>query len=283
MKVVTSAPELAAAERGVGESAVVMTMGALHDGHAELMRAARRAVGADGTVIATIFVNPTQFAPGEDFDRYPRTLDDDLAICADCGVDLVFTPSVAEVYGAPGGMPADAVTVNPGPLGDILEGVTRKGHFAGVLTVVHKFLAMTAPDAAYFGEKDYQQLVLIRRMVRDLNMAVRIEGVPTVREADGLARSSRNRYLTEEERSIATTIPHALETVAASLVDGTDVAVAAGREVVAATAGIALDYLEVTDPDLGPAPASGPARALIAVRVGSTRLIDNVPCWVGAP
>ncbi len=281
MRVVASVSELAMAERGSGDSAVVMTMGALHDGHIELMRAARREVGVDGTVIATIFVNPAQFAPGEDFERYPRTLEADLAACEDAGVDLVFTPTVSEVYGSPEGLPVDAVTVDPGPLGDILEGVTRKGHFRGMLTVVHKLLAMTGPDVAFFGEKDYQQLVLIGRMVRDLNMPVRIEGVPTVREPDGVARSSRNRYLSSEERVIATTIPHALETVAASLADGVEVAVAAGREVVAATAGIALDYLEVTDPELGPAPVAGPARVLIAVRIGSTRLIDNIPCRMG--
>ena len=283
MRVVASVSELAMAERGSGDSAVVMTMGALHDGHVELMRTARREVGVDGTVIATIFVNPAQFAPGEDFERYPRTLEADVAACEDAGVDLVFTPTVSEVYGSPEGLPVDAVTVDPGPLGDILEGVTRKGHFRGMLTVVHKLLAITGPDVALFGEKDYQQLVLIGRMVRDLNMPVRIEGVPTVREADGVARSSRNRYLSSEERVIATTIPHALETVAASLADGVDVAVAAGREVVAATAGIALDYLEVTDPELGPAPEAGPARVLIAVRIGSTRLIDNIPCRIGTP
>lgn len=283
MRIVESATELQAVERRSGETAVVMTMGALHDGHAELMRAARRAVGQDGTVIATIFVNPAQFAPGEDFDRYPRTLADDVATCDAAGADVVFTPTVTEVYGSTEGMSASAITVDPGPLGNILEGAARKGHFRGVLTVVHKFLEMTQPDVAYFGEKDYQQLVLIRRMVRDLNMPVRIEGVPTVREPDGVARSSRNRYLTDAERSIATTIPQALDTVAASLVEGTEVAVAAGREVVAATAGIALDYLDVTDLELSPPPGRGPARALIAVRIGTTRLIDNVPCWVGAP
>lgn len=281
MRVVTSAAELSDAERGPGHTALVMTMGALHEGHSELLRSARRAVGIDGTVIASIFVNPTQFGPGEDFDRYPRTLDEDLVRCESAGVDLVLTPTVTEVYGDPDGMPAGAVTVDPGPLGDILEGVTRPGHFRGVLTVVHKILSMTAPDAAYFGEKDYQQFVLVGRMIRDLSMGVRIVGVPTVREPDGLALSSRNRYLSSDERRLATTVPHALKTVAASLVDGVDAAVAAGREVVAATAGIALEYLAVTDPELGPAPTRGPARALIAVRVGSTRLIDNVACWVG--
>lgn len=281
MIVVTSQSELDAADHGSAITATVMTMGALHEGHAELMRAARGVVGADGTVIATIFVNPAQFEPGEDFARYPRTFDDDLAACDEAGVDIVLAPTVAEVYGTSDGLCADAVTVDPGPMGGILEGITRRGHFRGMLTVVHKLLGMTAADVALFGEKDYQQLVLIRRMVGDLNLRVRIVGVPTVREEDGLARSTRNRYLTPEDRSIATTLPHALDTVAATLHAGVEPALAAGREVVAATAGIALEYLEVVDPELGPAPDDGPARALIAARIGTTRLIDNVPCWVG--
>lgn len=260
--------------------AVVMTMGALHDGHAELMRTAREHVGSDGFVVATIFVNPAQFGIGEDFARYPRTLESDLALCEQAGVDLVFTPAVDEVYGSAEGMSDTAITVDPGAVGDILEGATRPGHFRGVLTVVHKFLSMTRADVSFFGEKDYQQLVLIRRMVQELNLPVRIEGVATVREADGLALSSRNRYLSDEDRVIATTVPHTLETVVASLDEGVDVAIAAGREVVAATAGIALDYLEVRAPNLGPAPEVGPARVLIAARIGTTRLIDNMACTV---
>ena len=281
MIVAATAGELAAADRETGDVGIVMTMGALHRGHIDLMRAAREAVGADGTVVATIFVNPAQFGPGEDFARYPRTFDDDRAACADAGVDVLFAPDVIEIYGSPDGMPHDAVTVDPGPLGDILEGQSRRGHFRGVLTVVHKLLALADPDLAFFGEKDYQQLVLVGRMVRDLRMRSRVVGVPTVRETDGLALSSRNRYLSAEDRDIATTIPHALETVVATAGHGVDAAVAAGREVVAATAGIALDYLEIVDPDLGPPPEAGPARALIAARVGTTRLIDNMPCWVG--
>ncbi len=281
MKEVSTVAELGLSARPATQVAVVMTMGALHDGHAELMRTARRAIGGDGVVVATIFVNPAQFGIGEDFERYPRTPSADLALCEEAGVDVVFSPTVEEVYGSSSGLAGDAVTVDPGPIGDILEGVTRHGHFRGVLTVVHKFLSMTQADIAFFGEKDYQQLVLIRRMVRDLNLPVRIEGVPTVRELDGLALSSRNRYLSVEDRVVATTVPHTLETVVASLGDGVDVAVAAGREVIAATAGIALDYLAVRAPDLGPAPDEGPARALIAARIGSTRLIDNMPCSVG--
>jgi pantoate--beta-alanine ligase len=232
-------------------------------------------------VIATVFVNPTQFAPGEDFERYPRALDADVALCEDAGVDLVFSPDAVEVYGSSSGLVPNAVTIDPGPLGDLLEGASRAGHFRGMLTVVHKLMCITGPDVALFGEKDYQQLVLIRRMVQDLSMRVEVLAVPTVREADGLALSSRNRYLSAVEREVAASVPHAVETVCACLHEGVEAAVAAGRELVAATPGIALDYLVVTDPELGAAPAAGPARVLVAARVGATRLIDNRECWVG--
>jgi len=175
------------------QRAVVMTMGALHDGHAELVRQARRMVGETGTVIVTVFVNPTQFSAGEDFDAYPRTLDDDVVVASEAGADVVFAPNAVEVYGLTGGFEPTSVTIDPGPLGDVLEGASRPGHFRGVLTVVSKLMGMTYPDVALFGEKDYQQLTLIRRMVADLSMPVEVVGVPTVREADGLARSSRNR------------------------------------------------------------------------------------------
>ncbi|MGH8828306.1 MAG: pantoate--beta-alanine ligase, partial [Jiangellaceae bacterium] len=197
------ATALAATE---SESAVVMTMGALHDGHRALLRAARDLVGADGPVIVTIFVNPLQFGAGEDFGRYPRTLEADLAVCADERVDVVFAPSQEEMY--PGGPPQ--VTIDPGSLAAELEGATRPTHFAGVLTVVAKLLNLTVPVYAVFGEKDYQQLVLTRRMVSDLELPYQIVGVPTVREADGLALSSRNRYLSEPERAVAPTLSRAL-------------------------------------------------------------------------
>lgn len=253
--------------------AVVMTMGALHDGHAELVREARRRVGPDGTVIVTVFVNPTQFGAGEDFAAYPRTLEDDVVVAGEAGADLVFAPDAVEVYGPAGGFVDASVTVDPGPLGEILEGASRPGHFRGVLTVVAKLMGMTSPDIALFGEKDYQQLTLIRRMVQDLSMPVEVLGVPTVRESDGLARSSRNRYLDEEQRAVAALIPRALEAAAAQTT--ADAAVAAGMGVLAQDPRIVVDYLVVTDPQLGPAPARGEGRVLVAAKVGTTRLLDN--------
>jgi pantoate--beta-alanine ligase len=241
-----------------------MTMGALHAGHAALMRAARKDCDF---VVTTIFVNPLQFGPSEDLDRYPRTLSSDLQMCEREGVDEVFTPSVAQMY--PEGEPQ--VTVHPGPLGSELEGAIRPGHFAGVLTVVLKLLHLTKPDAAYFGEKDYQQLTLIRRMVQDLSLEVEIIGVPTVREPDGLALSSRNRYLSPSERERALSLSRALRAGAAH--QSYDEALAAARKELAS---VEVDYLELRDPSLQ-AVTTGPARLLVAARVGSTRLIDNAP------
>ncbi|WP_461030984.1 pantoate--beta-alanine ligase, partial [Streptomyces sparsus] len=189
-----------------GRRAVVMTMGALHEGHAALVRSARKRVGADGHVVVTVFVNPLQFGAGEDLDRYPRTLDADLELAAAAGADTVFAPSVEEVY--PGGEPQ--VRITAGPMGERYEGAARPGHFDGMLTVVAKLLHLTAPDLAFFGEKDAQQLALITRMVRDLNFPVEVVGVPTVREEDGLALSSRNRYLSPAERRIALGLSRAL-------------------------------------------------------------------------
>ena len=186
--------------------AVVMTMGALHAGHAALVRAAREAVGADGQVVVTVFVNPLQFGAGEDLDRYPRTLDADLRVAAAEGADVVFAPGLEEVY--PGGEPQ--VRIAAGPMGERFEGASRPGHFDGMLTVVAKLLHLTEPDVALYGRKDAQQLALIRRMVRDLNFPVEIVGVPTVREDDGLALSSRNRYLAPEERRTALALSRAL-------------------------------------------------------------------------
>jgi len=261
-------------DRATGPVAVVMTMGALHDGHAALLRQAR--VRAS-TVIATIFVNPLQFAPNEDFDRYPRTFEADLAVCAAEQADLVFAPTPDVMY--PGGQPA--VRVNPGPLGEILEGASRPGFFHGVLTVVLKLIHLTRPDVAFFGEKDYQQLALVKRMVRDLDLDTEIVGVPTVREADGLARSSRNRYLSPAERTSALAISAALRAGALAGVNGGDAALAAAQAVLDAEPGLDLDYLTLTDPLLGPAPATGEGRLLIAARAGSTRLIDNAPVLLG--
>ena len=262
------------------QRAVVMTMGALHDGHAELVRQARRMVGETGTVIVTVFVTPTQFSAGEDFDAYPRTLDDDVVVASEAGADVVFAPNAVEVYGLTGGFEPTSVTIDPGPLGDVLEGASRPGHFRGVLTVVSKLMGMTYPDVALFGEKDYQQLTLIRRMVADLSMPVEVVGVPTVREADGLARSSRNRYLSPEERRVAAVIPQAL--AAAAQQSDPQEAVETGLRILSREPGIDVDYLVVTDLDLGPAPRIGDARVLVAARVGTTRLIDNQPMRVGS-
>ena len=259
--------------------AVVMTMGALHSGHAHLVREARARVGVDGHVTVTVFVNPTQFAAGEDLDRYPRSLEDDVEVCARESADLVFAPPVETVYrdGPP------SVTVDPGPLGTLLEGAVRPGHFRGVLTVVHKMLSLTRPDLTLFGEKDYQQLVLVRRMARDLDLPVDVVGVPTVRADDGLALSSRNAYLSDSERRIALAVPRAL-------VIGAETAREHGsaRGVVSAVQSfldgvpdLVTDYAVVTDPELGAPPEDGDARLLVAVRVGPVRLLDNARVVLG--
>jgi len=280
--VVATRADLAAALAEVrargGRVGFVPTMGALHVGHASLMDEARRQVGGDGAVVVSIFVNPLQFAPGEDLDRYPRTLEADLAVCGEHGVDLVFVPEAAEVY--PGGVSAgsttETVTVTPGPLGAVLEGAARPTHFAGVLTVVAKLFGLVRPDVAVFGQKDYQQLVLVRRMAAELCLGVDVVGAPTVREDDGLALSSRNRYLDDAARRTALALSRALRAGTEAAVRGGDAVLDAARAELG-DPGVELDYLVLTDPDLGPAPAAGPARLLVAARVGGTRLLDNVP------
>jgi pantoate--beta-alanine ligase len=247
-------------------------MGALHAGHATLLDRARKEVGADSPVVASIFVNPLQFGPGEDLDRYPRTFEADLEVCAEHGVDIVFAPSVEEVY--PGGDPQ--VTIDPGPLGSVLEGASRPTHFHGVLTVVAKLFGLVRPDVAVFGEKDYQQLALIRRMVDDLCMGVHVVGAETVREDDGLALSSRNSYLDADQRWRAVALSRTLFAARDVAKYGAAVAIDAARHELRHARGVDLDYLELAAPDLGPAPETGPARLLIAARVGPTRLIDNV-------
>jgi pantoate--beta-alanine ligase len=257
-----------------GPVALVPTMGALHEGHRTLVRAAReRAAG----VVVSVFVNPTQFGPDEDFDRYPRTWDADLATLAEEGADLVFHPDVDDVY-PPGAL---GVTVDPGPLGSVLEGAVRPGHFAGVLTVVGKLFGLVRPDLALFGEKDYQQLTLIRAMARELALGVEVVGVPTVREDDGLALSSRNRYLSPEQRATAVALSRALRAGAEAGPRGAEAVLAAARAVLAAEPALLQDYLELTDIDLGPAPDAGPARLLVAARAGSTRLLDNTAVQLG--
>ncbi len=279
--VASTRAELAHALREVrarhGHVALVPTMGALHDGHASLMRAARTRSSADDAVVVSIFVNPLQFAAGEDLDRYPRTFAADLEVCAAEGVDVVFAPSVEEVY--PGGDPQ--VTLDPGPLGSVLEGASRPTHFRGVLTVVAKLFGLVQPDLAFFGEKDYQQLVLIGRMVADLCLPVEVFGVDTVREHDGLAMSSRNRYLSAAERRAALALPRALAAGRDAGRQGHDRVLAAARAVLDRAEGVDVDYVALTAPDLGPAPASGRARLLVAARVGGTRLVDNVAVPLG--
>jgi pantoate--beta-alanine ligase len=271
---------LSDARAGGHRVGLVPTMGALHAGHASLLATARGRVD-DGPLVASIFVNPLQFGPHEDLDRYPRTLEADLEVCEREGVDIVFAPTVEEVY--PGGDPQ--VTVEPGPLAAVLEGRTRPGHFRGVLTVVAKLFGLVRPDVAVFGEKDYQQLVLVRRMVLDLNMGVEVVGAETVREHDGLALSSRNRYLDREQREHAVALSRALLAAQETAGYGAEVALSAARAELRAVPGVDLDYLVITDPDLGDLPAAvppdTPARILIAARLGTTRLIDSLPLVLG--
>jgi pantoate--beta-alanine ligase len=268
-EVIHTRAELAAAVAAVpGEVAVVMTMGALHEGHRTLIRTARE---RSAFVLVTIFVNPLQFGPNEDFAKYPRTLAADVEACRAEGVSVVFAPSRDEVY--PGGAPQ--ITMNAGPLGELLEGASRPGHFAGMLTVVEKLLLLTRADVAFFGEKDFQQLALIRRMVHDLELDVEIVGVPTVRESDGLALSSRNRFLSPDERRAALALSRALRRGAEQT--DAEAVVATATKLLDEEPSVRVDYLALTDSHLGPAPVEGPARLLVAAKVGTTRLIDNVP------
>ena len=261
--------------RNVGERVgLVPTMGALHDGHLALVRAAQ----ADcRRVVATIFVNPKQFAPNEDLASYPRREAADLAMLRSAGVALVFMPAVAEIY-----PPGFATTVRVAGLTDCLCGAHRAGHFDGVATVVTKLLLQSLADTAYFGEKDYQQLLVVRRLARDLDIPVQIAGVPTVREADGLALSSRNAYLSPKERRIAPGLAQVLRRIAAALSAQPDAVV---RETARGSAdleqaGFAVEYLEIREAEaLAPVAATvtAPARAFGAVHLGRTRLIDNIP------
>ncbi|MGH3494148.1 MAG: pantoate--beta-alanine ligase [Sciscionella sp.] len=262
--------------RGVGRKvALVPTMGALHAGHRELIRRARRVPGT--TVVVSIFVNPLQFGPGEDLDRYPRSFAADVAACREEGAEVVFAPDVAQMYPEGSG----EVSVHAGPLGEQLEGAARPGHFNGMLTVVAKLLNIVMPDYAYFGEKDYQQLVLVKRMVRELNMSTRIVGIPTVREQDGLALSSRNVYLTAAQREQAVALSAALAAGAHSGVGGAAAVLAAAGQVLEGATELELDYLQVRGAELGEAPVHGAGRLLIAGRFGGTRLLDNMPVMLG--
>lgn len=255
--------------------ALVPTMGALHAGHLDLIRRAKKAQRA--IVVVSIFVNPLQFGAGEDLDSYPRQLSADIEKCAGAGAELVFAPTVRDMY--PNG--GNDITVCPGKLADELEGASRPGHFAGVLTVVTKLLNIVRPDYAFFGEKDYQQLVLIKQLVRELNMDSRIVGVPTVRESDGLALSSRNAYLNTRQRQSAVALSAALTAGAQAGAHGGHAVLAAAHEVLASTPDIELDYLELRSPELAAAPENGEARLLIAAKVGNTRIIDNIAVHLG--
>ena len=257
------------AGRSIG---LVPTMGALHAGHASLVDAATRQCGV---TVVTIFVNPTQFAPHEDYARYPRTLDADLKLLAEHRADLVFTPTHEEVY-----PPGHATRVEIDDIATRLEGMIRPGHFAGVATVVLKFFNMCAPDVAFFGQKDYQQALVIRRMVADLNVPVKIEVCPTIRDADGLALSSRNAYLSPDERRQALAIPRSLQ-AARELIETrstTPSDVEAQMQTILRQAGIVeIDYAAAVDPQtLMPVTSVG-SEVLVAVaaRIGPTRLIDN--------
>ena len=265
-----------------GRVGLVPTMGALHDGHASLMRVAREHVGT-GPVVVSVFVNPLQFGADEDLDRYPRTLELDLKVCEQEGVDVVFAPTVPEVY--PSWPAQPSVTIEPGPLASILEGEVRPGHFRGVLTVVAKLFGLVRPEVAVFGEKDYQQLVLIRRMAEDLCLAVEIVGAETHREPDGLALSSRNRYLDDHQRSAATVLNRALRRAQQTAALGPDTALEAAHAELRSASAVDVDYVAITTPDLRELPDELPpgteARMLVAARVGSTRLIDNAALTLG--
>jgi pantoate--beta-alanine ligase len=274
-----------ARDKLAGPVVLVPTMGALHDGHRALLRRARALAGPGGTVVVSIFVNPLQFGPTEDLDKYPRTLDQDLAACQQEQVDLVFAPSAGEMYPQ-----RQFVMVDPGPAGETLEGEFRPGFFRGVLTVVLKLFSLIRPDIAVFGQKDGQQLVLVRAMVADFALGIEVEAVPTVRAADGLALSSRNKYLSADERAVAPVLHRALAAGAAAAPGGPAAVLAAARQSLDGPphsgpidGAPRVDYLALvdassylpvgTEPDAG---FNGDAVLAIAARLGATRLIDNV-------
>ncbi len=281
----TTRAALAAARARLPRPVVLVpTMGALHSGHRALLRRARELSSPDGSLMVSIFVNPLQFGPGEDFDRYPRSLEQDLAICAEEGADVLFAPDQAEIY--PG---EQLVRVDPGQMGQVLEGRSRPGFLPGMLTVVMKLFQLTAPDVAVFGAKDAQQLALVRRMTADLDLGVVIADAAIVRDADGLASSSRNAYLSVRERATALALPRALTAGAAAARGGPPAVRAAALAVLDAAAvanpPLVPDYLALVVPETFqevPDDASGAALLLVAAKIGTTRLIDNTAVMLRA-
>lgn len=254
----------------------VPTMGALHDGHRALMTQASH---YNGISVASIFVNPTQFGPDEDLAKYPRTWEADLQLCADEGIDVVFAPTVDQMYGD-----RTESTLSAGPLGTRLEGAQRPGHFDGVVTVVAKLFDMVHPNRAIFGQKDAQQVAVIRAMVRDLELPVEIEAFPTVRDSDGLAMSSRNVYLSDTEREQALAIPRALVAAYQAGSEGAQAVLKAATNELAGEPEVHVRYVELVHPDTLEAVSPtfhGHALLLIAAMVGTTRLIDNSMVTVG--
>jgi pantoate--beta-alanine ligase len=264
---------------------LVPTMGALHDGHIALLRRATELSQPNGSVVVSVFVNPLQFGAGEDLDRYPRDLDADMTICEREGVALVFAPGVAQMYPR-----EQLITVDPGTMGQVLEGASRPGFFTGVLTVVLKLFRLVGPQIAVFGEKDAQQLALIRRMTEDLCLGVTVASVPIVRDPDGLATSSRNGYLSAAERATALALSRALQAGREAAEAGPDAVLAAAQRVLDEAAKaeppLTQDYLALVDPDTfapGKPGYAGDALLLAAARVGKTRLIDNTPLTLAWP
>ncbi|MEY3278750.1 MAG: hypothetical protein RLZZ426_1236 [Actinomycetota bacterium] len=272
MKVITTESEIKALNHSHKRGAV-LTMGALHNGHIALIKACREAIGAEGTLCVSIFVNPTQFSNANDLEKYPRTLEADIALCESAGVDVVFAPSVDEVY--PAFNPPRELSA--GNLGTILEGESRPGHFDAVATVVHRLLEILAADVTCFGLKDFQQVAVVRQMIEQTGLKCELVTVETVREADGFALSSRNRRLTPEDRARAGVIPQAIESVATALSSGlsVDEAIAAGKQILNKSPEVVVDYLTVRSMQLDVPPMNGPARVLIAAHIGGVRLIDN--------
>jgi pantoate--beta-alanine ligase len=272
VKILTTIADVQVQERGK-RRVLVPTMGALHRAHAQLIRVAREHAGRDGEVAVSIFVNPLQFEPGGDYERYPRPGEVDQEFCRKAGVDLLFRPSVAEMYAQD-----CSVFVEESSLSKTLEGTSRPGHFRGVCTVVAKLFHILAPDTAVFGEKDFQQLAIVRRMVRDLNFKIEIIGVPTMREMDGLACSSRNQYLNDEERKQAAVLYKALQAAANAGKESAADLVALVRNLINKAPVARIDYVEIVDAEtFAPVETVGPDSVLmLAVFFGKTRLIDNI-------